>query len=455
MSRLMISVSGVRGVVGDGLTPEVVAAYAGAFGSWCRGGKIILGRDTRISGEMVRHAVVAGLLAVGCEVQDVGIAPTPTIQLAVESSHASGGIAITASHNPGDWNALKFFGRDGLFLDETQVGELFAIHGGRSAHYVHVDRLGKETIYPSAIEDHICTVLNCPLFEVADIRKHNFHVAVDTVCGAGGKLIPELLAELGCRVVKLNGELSGLFPHNPEPLPENITELAQAVREHGCDVGFAVDPDADRLAIVDDTGRPIGEENTLVLAARLVLAHTKGPVATNVSTTRALDDIARQAGVPVYRSKVGEIHVVRKMQEVGAVIGGEGNGGVIYPAIHYARDSAVGMTMVLQSLVEAQSSLSSLLRGLPHYVISKRKIPLGNLDAKEVLAQLADRFSREELDQTDGLKVNKAMGWFQVRASNTEPILRLYAEGIDETQAAALAEEAVQALQEIAKGSRR
>jgi phosphomannomutase len=450
----MISVSGVRGVVGEGLTPELVAAYAGAFGSWCRGGKVIVGRDTRISGEMVRHAVLSGLLAAGCEVQDVGIAPTPTIQLAVESSSAAGGIAITASHNPGQWNALKFFGNDGLFLDETQAAELFALHDGKSVGYVPAANLGKETTYAGAIEDHLCAVLNCPLFDVAEIRKHNFSVAIDTVCGAGGKLIPELLAELGCRVVKLHGELSGLFPHNPEPLPENITELAAAVHAEGCDVGFAVDPDADRLAVVDDSGKPIGEENTLVLAVRLVLHHAKGPVVANVSTTRALDDIARLAGVPIFRSKVGEIHVVRKMQEVGAIIGGEGNGGVIYPHVHYARDSAVGMLMVLQSLVEAQTSLSSLMRSLPHYVITKRKLPIGNADPAQLLARLADRFSREEQNHIDGLKVEKTMGWFQVRASNTEPILRIYAEGIDELQSQSLADEAVSAVQVIIGGSK-
>lgn len=446
----MVSVSGVRGVVGEALTPPLAAAYAAAFGTWCKGGKIILGRDTRISGDMVRHAVAAGLTAAGCEVQDVGIAPTPTIQLAVEASSAAGGIAITASHNPGQWNALKFFGHDGLFLDDRQAAELFALHDGGGIRYVAASELGRESTYTGAIEDHLCAVLTCPLFDVADIRKRNFRVAVDTVCGAGGALIPQLLAELGCQVVKLNTELTGLFPHNPEPLPENLADLAQAVRAHQCDLGFAVDPDADRLAIVDETGTPLGEENTLVLAVRLVLEHTKGPVATNVSTTRALDDLTRQADVPLYRSKVGEIHVVRKMQEVGAIIGGEGNGGVIFPRIHYARDSAVGICMTLQSLAEGQISLSSLMRSLPHYVITKRKLPLGNLDPQAVLAALADRFSRDELDLTDGLKVNKPMGWFQVRASNTEPILRLYAEGIDETQAAALADEAARAVQEVA-----
>jgi phosphomannomutase len=449
LSRLMISVSGMRGIVGDGLSPEVVAAWAGAFGTWCRGGKVILGRDTRISGEMVRHATLSGLLAAGCEVQDVGIAPTPTIQLAVESSQAAGGIAITASHNPGEWNALKFFGPDGLFLDETQAKELFAIRDGQGAQYVPAARLGRESLHSGAIEDHLYAVLNCPLFDVPEIRKRNFRVAVDTVCGAGGKIIPELLAELGCQVVKLNTELTGIFPHNPEPLPENITELAQAVRDHACDVGFAVDPDVDRLAIVNDTGAPIGEENTLVLATQLVLAHDKGPVVANVSTTRALDDLARRAGVPIFRSKVGEIHVIRKMQEVGAIIGGEGNGGVIYPKVHYARDSAVGILMTLQSLVEAQSSLSSLLRSLPHYVIVKRKLALGDFNPQEVLAKLSVYFRHEEQDHTDGLKVNKAMGWFQVRASNTEPILRIYAEGIDETQANNLSEEAARAVQEI------
>ncbi len=455
MQSLMISVSGVRGIVGESLTPEIAANYAAAFGVYCHGGRVVLGRDTRTSGEMMRYAVISGLLSVGCEVLEVGIAPTPTIQLAVETHEAAGGIALTASHNPAPWNALKFFGSDGIFLDEKQATELFTIKDSDAVHRSLWDKLGKVTDYPSALEEHLFAVLNCPLFDLPAIRKNNFRVALDTVCGAGGKLLPELLAELGCQVVKINSELTGIFPHNPEPLPENLQELSALAKAEKCDVGFAVDPDADRLAIIDETGTPLGEENTLVLAARMVLGKHRGPIATNVSTTRALDDLARQHGVPIYRSKVGEVHVVKKMQEVGAVIGGEGNGGVIYPAIHYARDAAVGILMTLQSLAEARSSLSALLHSLPHYVMTKRKMPIGNVNPQELLTRLSSDFSREEQDHTDGLKVNKPMGWFQVRASNTEPILRIYAEGIDQTQANSLADQAIQALQKILNSTSR
>jgi len=451
----MVSVSGLRGVVGEGLTPEVITFYAAAFGQWCRGGRVILGRDTRTSGELVRHATLAGLLAVGCEVEDVGVVPTPTIQWAVEHSGAAGGLAITASHNPAPWNALKFFGSDGLFLDERQGAELQAILADGPPAWVPWDRLGRVSDRPGAADDHLQAVLKHPLFDLPAIRKGNFRVALDTVCGAGVFLIPQLLVELGCTVVKIHSEPTGLFPHNPEPLPENLGDLCRLVRDERCDAGFAVDPDADRLAIVDDTGTPLGEEYTLVLAARLVLAHQKGPVVANVSTTRALDDVARQAGAPVHRSKVGEIHVVRKMQETGAVIGGEGNGGVIFPGVHLARDSAVGIAMTLQSLAEAKAPLSHLRRTLPHYVITKRKLPLGDLDPATALEKLAQRFTRDEQDHTDGLKINRAMGWFQVRPSNTEPILRLYAEGIDLHHAEMLAGQAEEALKEIIAEARR
>ncbi|MCX6640852.1 MAG: phosphoglucosamine mutase [bacterium] len=449
MSQLMVSVSGMRGVVGEGLTPELVTAYAAAFGTYCHGGKIIVGRDSRTTGEMVRHAALAGLLAVGCDVMDLNIVPTPTIQLAVRNHGASGGIAFTASHNPAEWNALKFFSAEGLFLDEAQGAELLAIKDNWAVQYVRFDRIGHVTKAQQAIEEHISAVLNYPLFDIPAIRKRCFRVAVDAVGGAGSLLIPQLLAELGCEVVKLNCEVTGFFPHNPEPLPENLTDLCKLVKQERCDLGVAVDPDADRLALIDETGHPIGEENTLVLAASLVLRHQPGPVATNVSTTRALDDITGRAGVPLYRSKVGEIHVVKKMQEVKAVIGGEGNGGVIFPAINYARDSAVGTTMTLQSLVEAGTSLSNLMKVFPSYVISKRKVPRGDLQPDQLISALSEHFRVDQQDRTDGLKVIRPEGWFQMRPSNTEPILRIYAEGKDSAGAEALAQEAASALEAI------
>lgn len=449
MKRLMISVSGIRGVVGAGLTPEVITAYAAAFGSYCDGGKIIIGRDSRTTGEIVRHAALAGLLSVGCDVVDLGIVPTPTIQLTVERTDAAGGIAFTASHNPAEWNALKFFSSEGLFLDEVQSSELKAIKDDWQVNYVPWNKVGRVTEYPGAVDDHINEILRNPLFNLSAIRKRNFRVAVDAVCGAGSNLIPQFLAELGCEVVKLNCEISGCFPRNPEPLAEHLEDLSGVVKEKNCDLGLALDPDADRLSIVDENGHPIGEENTLVIASRLVLSHQPGPLVTNVSTTRALDDVALQAGVPIFRSKVGEIHVVKKMKEVKAVIGGEGNGGVIFPGIHLARDSAVGTAMLLQTLIKADKPLSAVMESFPHYVMTKRRVSLGDVHPDDVLARLAAHFSDYEQDRTDGLKVFKPEGWFQMRPSNTEPIMRIYAEGRDQTGAEALAQEGTDALEQL------
>ncbi len=449
MKRLMISVSGIRGVVGEGLIPEVITAYSAAFGTYCKGGKVIVGRDNRSTGEMVRHAALAGLLGVGCDVVDLGIAPTPTIQLAVEKSDAAGGISFTASHNPNEWNALKFFSSEGLFLDEAQAAKLKTIRDDWLVEYVHWDQIGHVTQYPGAIDDHISAVLNHPLFDIPAIRKRNFRVAVDAVCGTGCNLIPQLLAELGCQVVKLNCDICGTFPRDPEPLAENISDLCRLVREEKCDLGLALDPDADRLSIVDERGQPIGEEYTLVIAAKLVLASNPGPLVTNVSTTRALDDIALQNGVPIYRTKVGEIHVVKKMQEVDSVIGGEGNGGVIFPEVHLARDSAVGTVMTLQTLVNSNQKLSQVMETLPRYYMSKHRIPIVDQHPDEIIARLAAYFENSEQDSTDGLKIIRPEGWFQLRPSNTEPILRIYAEGRDVSSAQAMVQEAIQAVEQI------
>ncbi|TKJ40082.1 phosphoglucosamine mutase [candidate division LCP-89 bacterium B3_LCP] len=445
----MISVSGIRGIVGEGLTPEVTTAYAAAFGSYCGGGKVIVGRDTRTTGEMVRHAALAGLLAVGCDVVDLGIVPTPTIELAVAKSDASGGIAFTASHNSDEWNALKFFSADGIFLDEVQARELNAIKDDWKVDYVPWSKIGHVSLYQGAVDDHISAVLQDTMFDLPVIRKRNFRVAVDAVCGAGCYLLPQFLAELGCEVVKVNCEIKGRFPRNPEPLPEYLGDLCNKVKEESCDLGLALDPDADRLAIIDDKGEPIGEENTLVIAARLVLKHKPGPLVTNVSSTRALDDIAKDAGVPIHRTKVGEIHVVKKMQDVKAAIGGEGNGGVIYPGVHLGRDSAVGTAMVLQALIEADCSLSEFMKSMPDYTMAKTKISIEDYHRDELLAALHSHFKNDEQDRTDGLKIIRQNGWFQMRPSNTEPVIRIYAEGEDQHSADAFIREGTEALEKL------
>ncbi|HEU4631707.1 MAG TPA: phosphoglucosamine mutase [Gemmatimonadaceae bacterium] len=428
---LMVSVSGVRGRVGEALTPEIVARFAAGFGAWAlgRGGstRIVVGRDSRVSGPLFHRVVVAALEAVGATVVDVGMAPTPTIQLAVEHHHAAGGLAITASHNPIEWNALKFIGPSGLFLDPQEGAAMRAVVEG-TIPYVTWDRLGTTEPDPEAVARHVEQILALPYVDVEGIRARRFHVALDCCHGAGATIMPVLLERLGCRVTAINLTPDGRFPRPPEPVAENLLELEALVRGSGADVGFAVDPDVDRLALVSDEGRAIGEDFTLALATRLVLRHRHGPVVTNLSTSQLIDDAARAGGQRVTRAPVGEVNVAVRMRELGAVVGGEGNGGVILPELHLGRDAPAGAALILQLLLEDARPLSAVAAEYPRYAIVKDKLerPSAPLDA--VYTALSESFAGAESDRQDGLRLSWPDAWLHVRPSGTEPIVRVIAE---------------------------
>src|SRR5436189_457751 len=421
---LMVSVSGVRGLVGTDLTPEVVARWAAAFGTWAKDGwpdgrtarrpvSIVIGRDARTSGPMFTSAAIAGLQSVGCHVIDVGLVATPSVQLAVEHHRAAGGIIVTASHNPIEWNALKFVGPDGIFLDTgsgTRVRELAAAD---SLPRAQVTAIGDVTSEPDAIARHRAAVLALRGVDVRAIRRRRFRVALDTVRGAGGALMPELLERLGCRVTAINVETDGLFPRPPEPVPENLKALGALVHRKQADIGIAVDPDVDRLAIVDERGRPIGEDYTLAFAIRAVLGkratgHGKRVVVCNLSTSLVVEDAAKEFGATVVRAPVGEAHVARKMIELKAIIGGEGNGGVMYPALHVGRDAPVALALVLSLLARERATVSALVARAPRYAIVKAKVERGTRNVERmdgVYASLRAEFPEANADTQDGLRL--------------------------------------------------
>ena len=437
---LKISISGVRGVVGDSLTPTLLARFAQAFGTYAGPGTVVIGRDTRASGEMVRQAVVAGLLSSGGRVVDLGVCPVPTVQLLVRARRARGGIAITASHNPAEWNALKFINSAGLFLTNAQARQLLDIyHQGEYRKVAGSEMRGVEPS-PGAIDLHVRAILDA-LGPVPQVSGRRLRAAVDSCNGAGSVVAPRLLEALGVEVVALNVTPDGTFPRGAEPVEENLGALCAAVGERGCDVGFAQDMDADRLAVVSERGAAVGEEYTLVLAARYVLGRERGPVVANLSTTSALDAVARHFGCPVYRSKIGEANVAEEMTRRGAVIGGEGNGGVIYPRVNFARDSLVGMALVLHLLAETGQTVSALLSELPRSFMVKEKLACRSDRIRAALAAVRDAYAPRPMDLRDGVKVTVPDGWFLVRGSNTEPIVRIVAEAETEGRARALVEE--------------
>jgi phosphomannomutase len=437
---LMVSVSGVRGRVGAGLTPEIVAQFAAGFGAWARkqsgadSPTIVVGRDSRVSGPMFHRVVLSALQSVGCNVMDVGMAPTPTIQLAVEHHHAAGGLAITASHNPIEWNALKFIGPSGLFLDGAEAADMRSVVEGDIPRATW-DKLGALSEDADAIKRHQDLILALPFIDVDGIRRREYHVALDCVRGAGGAFMPSFLKRLGCRVSAINLETDGRFPRSPEPIPENLGELEELVRSSGATIGFAVDPDVDRLALVSDEGKAIGEDYTLALAARVVLRHREGAVVTNLSTSRIVDDIAREQNRTVIRAPVGEVNVATRMRAEKAAIGGEGNGGVILTELHLGRDAPVGAALILQLLNEEGASLSSIVARYPRYSIVKDKLPrpAGSLDA--VYKSLRKAFPDAEADTQDGLRLSWPDRWVHVRPSGTEPIVRVIAEAPAEEEA--------------------
>ncbi|HMG17168.1 MAG TPA: phosphoglucosamine mutase [Gemmatimonadales bacterium] len=448
---LMVSVSGVRGLVGTDLTPEVVARWAAAFGTWARDGKqtsgrravgpsVVVGRDARTSGPMFVAAATAGLQSVGCHVIDVGLVATPTVQLAVEHHRAAGGIVLTASHNPIEWNALKFVGPDGIFLDSqsgTRVRELAA---GNSLPRANYNAIGGVEADSDAISRHLAAVLALRAVDVRAIKRRRFRVALDTVRGAGGAVMPELLKRLGCRVTAINLATDGLFPRPPEPVPENLKALGRLVRRHKADVGIAVDPDVDRLAIVDERGRPIGEDYTLAFAIRAVRPSGRRTVVCNLSTSLVVEDAAKAFGAEVIRAPVGEAHVARKIIELKAAIGGEGNGGVMYPALHVGRDAPVAGALLLGLLARERVTVSELVALHPRYTIVKAKVPRGPR-LEPVYDGLRRRFPEAAVDTQDGLRLAWPDRWLHVRPSGTEPIIRLIAEAPSRADAELLIDE--------------
>ena len=438
LANLMISISGIRGVVGDGLTPQIVMKYAQAFGTYLGNGKIVVGRDSRVTGPMFKHAVFSGLMAAGCDIIDIGVCPTPTVEMTVKKLKARGGVVITASHNPLEWNALKLIDSSGMFLDEIQGNDVIQIVDKNEFANVTWDRVGSEVTYENAIEDHVKAILKLETISLDNIIGRKFKVVIDCVNGAGGTILPMLMQALGCETIFINEEPTGLFPRSPEPLPENLSELCEKVVKEKADIGFAVDPDVDRMAIVSEKGEPLGEEYTLVSAINYILSKKDGPVVVNASVTQAVDDLAAKYNTEVYRTKVGEINVSKKMKRVKAAIGGEGNGGVILPDLHMGRDACLAIVLTLQQLTEYKGTISELHQSLPQYFQSKKRIEIKDMNVSLILDELLKKYKKDHIDKTDGVKIIWSDHWVHIRPSNTEPIIRIYSEAKTVEEADAL-----------------
>jgi phosphomannomutase len=442
----MVSISGIRGIVGQSLTPDVVVKYAAAFAEYSGRGTIVVGCDGRITGHSILQIVISTLQQMGCSVVNLGICPTPTVGLAVERFRAAGGIAITASHNPMIWNGMKFIAPTGMFLNAGENKKFWTIADRGNFPYAAWDAQGSVRNDPGFIDEHIDAIVSLPFIDVDRIRKRSLKVVVDCVNASGGVIVPKLLRTFGCDVVEMYCDVSGVFAHTPEPIPENLTALAARVVEEKADVGFAIDPDSDRLVLITDEGTPFVEEYTIVSAVQFILEteHRAGrrnhSVVVNLSTTRAVDDVAARYGATVHRTPVGEINVASRMKQIGAIIGGEGSGGVILPRLHFSRDAMAGIALFLQLLAESGGSSSKLKSSMPRYEIVKSKIDLGSLDAKTLLASLHKTYAATERTTTDdGLKIDFPDAWVHLRTSNTEPIIRIIAEARTREEAAALA----------------
>ena len=431
MPRLMVGVSGVRGVYGDGLTDEIAEKFAYSFGK-IYGDSVIVGRDSRKSGKPLLNAVISGLKKAGVDVIDIGLASTPTAEMAVVAKKASGGIIITASHNPGEWNGLKFLGSDGVILNSSEgakVLEVYQSTGGIG----EISRMGSLIEWDGADEHHIKSIVSLEVIERDIIASHKFKVCLDSVNGVGGAICTDLLKTLGCEVYAINSKPTGDFPHGAEPVPEYIQDLCSLVSEKGADVGFAVDPDVDRLSIVNERGEALGEEYTLALAVDYLMENYTKIAACNLSTSRMIDDVAARHGGTVYRSPVGEINVIEKMREIGAGVGGEGNGGVILPALHYGRDAVFGIALILQLMAKKGKKISALAGSIPHYSMIKEKVEIA--EKGTWIEPLKEKFSGETMDLRDGIKIIFPDSWIHVRESNTEPIVRIIAEAPTEGEA--------------------
>lgn len=436
---LIKSISGIRGTIGglenNGLTPFDVVKFATAYSFWVKKnfgtGKIVLGRDARVSGEMVNHLVAGALLGSGMDVLDLGLSTTPTVEMAVPHFNAVGGIILTASHNPKQWNALKLLNNKGEFISGEQGQEVLEIAENLSSlNFPEVDELGKYETNSTFADKHIKMILNLPMVDVEAVKNANFKVVVDAVNSSGGIFVPKLLKAMGVeQIFELNCEPTGLFAHNPEPLPDNLTELSNVVKRENAHLGISVDPDVDRLALVCENGEMFGEEYTLVAVADFVLQNKKGSTVSNLSSTMALKDITEKHGCQYFASAVGEVNVVETMKANNAVIGGEGNGGIILPELHYGRDALVGIALFLTHLAKSGKRMSVLRAGYPHYEMVKDKLPLNeDTDVDAILEKLEAKYKKFEINTVDGLKITMPDGWVMIRKSNTEPIVRIYAE---------------------------
>ena len=459
---LIKSISGIRGTiggqVGDNLTPIDAVKFASAYGVWLKENrqkenyKVVVGRDARISGKMMQNLVMSTLIGLGIDVVDVGLSTTPTVEVAVTLEHADGGIILTASHNPKQWNALKLLNEKGEFLDALEGAKILDIAEGDTMSFADVDSLGRIIKNKAYIDLHIIEVLDLDLVNVKAIEDAKFRVVVDGVNSTGGIAIPLLLERLGVDVIKLYCEPNGHFPHNPEPLKEHLGDLSETVKKHKADFGIVVDPDVDRLAFMDENGEMFGEEYTLVACADYVLSRTPGNTVSNMSSTRALRDITEKHGGTYEASAVGEVNVVKLMKKNKVVIGGEGNGGIIYPASHYGRDALVGVALFLSLLADKNISVSALRKTYPNYFMSKKKIELTpGLDLDGILKTIEDRYQNEQLTTIDGVKIDFPESWVHLRKSNTEPIIRIYTEAKSQTEADKLADNFIAEIGDIAK----
>ena len=460
---LIKSISGIRGTIGgaqaDNLTPIDVVKFTTAYARLIKAKNpnkritIVVGRDARISGDMVDSLVEGTLLGCGADVINVGLCTTPGTEMAVITHKADGGIIITASHNPRQWNALKLLNERGEFLNDAEGKEVLSMADDTMWDYPTIDNIGKVILREDFNPKHIEQVLALPLVDVEAVRKRKFKVVVDAVNSIGGVVIPALLRELGCEVVELNCEPTGEFAHNPEPLPENLTEISEVIRREGADMGIVVDPDVDRLAFVMENGEMFVEEYTLVAVADFVLKHTKGNTVSNLSSSRALSDVtARYEGCSYAAAAVGEVNVVAKMKETGAVIGGEGNGGVIYPELHYGRDALVGVALFLTYFAGLNMTMSELRKSYPAYFASKNKIELTpEIDVDKILSTIKSRYSNERVNDIDGVKIDFAENWVHLRKSNTEPIIRIYTEAKTMAEADSLAKRSISEIEQICK----
>lgn len=429
---LMKSVSGIRGIVGDTFTPELICKAAPAFAKFAGSGTVVVGRDSRPTGEALSMNIISSLILSGCDVVDIGIVPTPSVQIMVEELKASAGIVVSASHNPVEWNALKLINREGTFLLPGEVKKFFALME-QQIPFKKWDKIGSLKKISNASEIHIQKILDA--VDISIIKKKKFHVVIDSVNGAGSLITPELLKKLGCKVTEINCIPDGFFPRGAEPLPENLEMLSKAVIENKADIGFAQDPDADRLAVVDEKGKPLGEEYTITLVADHLLNKKTGRVVVNLSTTRAVEEIAARYGAPFTRTKVGEINVVENMKKKGARIGGEGNGGVISPEIHLGRDSLAGIGYILEMMAEKNIPVSEIMESMPQYYMKKGKLILkSSSQVPSIIEKIKDTYSGEKISLLDGLRIDFVKskellnGWVHLRSSNTEPVFRVIAE---------------------------